>query len=104
MSTDYDVMTAEAIANLAFITQADKSSVTQVTEANRSLTNQLTASYEKLDAAFADITAFKWELAQLKASNFQNRLCRAPRIHRCYNQNYFWTHGWHIHDDHMSAM
>jgi len=88
VDTNYKVMKAEALANLASAMQADWYSVAQLTKSNHSFTNQLTASYKKLDASLADIAALKQELAQLKASNFRNRLHIAPHMHHYFNQNY----------------
>jgi len=79
--TDYDATTAEAFANLISASQADRFFIAQLTAANHSHTNQLAASNEKINAAFTDITAFKREIEQLKASNPRNRLRTAFCTH-----------------------
>lgn len=57
--TDYNTTTAEALTNLAFAMKTNRFSIAQLTKANQSLTNQLVASNEKLNATRADIQPTK---------------------------------------------
>jgi hypothetical protein len=75
---------------------------------------QLSQTLTKLDSAQADITAQQAKVPLLcatmcshKNNNNNSSSCnnnQSPSIRKYFNDNYCWTHGYHIHGEHTSQM
>jgi hypothetical protein len=125
LAAELQEQTFEALANLATATASDRSAVSNLTGTNSALTIQLATTNAKLDTALADIAALRIELSACRAHNRpprnvngdgnwgihgnrngisrqNNNNNRSPTVRKYYNENYCWTHGWHIHQDHTS--
>jgi regulator of replication initiation timing len=114
--------TFDALANLATATESDRSAVSNLTGTNSALTQQLTQTNQQLDAARADISALKSQLVTLmnnttanannnnnssnnnsqRNNNNRSNHRNAPAVRKFFNDNYCWTHGYHISSDHTS--
>jgi hypothetical protein len=83
--------TADAFANLASATAADRSTISSLVATTQDLTTQLAAK----DTVIADLRR------QLKARPAPTRAEQGGNIPD--NKNYCWTHGWVVANDHTSA-
>jgi hypothetical protein len=113
----FQQQTFKALANLATATELDRSAVPNLTGTSSALTAQLATTNAKLDTGLTDIAALCLELsASPNNKNRRNihsddnwshkRNCndnnRAPTVRKYFNDNYCWTHGCHIHNNHTS--
>jgi hypothetical protein len=110
--------TRDALANLASATASDRSTVSQITNASNQMNEQLERTTARLEAALADIAALQNKQSQ---GNWQQSNRTTPRSSNSTastnsssyssggkkanytNNNYCWTHGYHIHNTHTSA-
>jgi hypothetical protein len=108
----------EALANLATATELDRSAVSNLTGTNSALTSQLATTNAKLDTALADIAALRLKLTSSRTNNCSCNVNgngnwrnnrndnrnnnRTPTVRKYFNENYCWTYGYHIHNDHTS--
>ncbi len=110
--------TLDALANLAAAHASDRTTMSDISSLNSHLSSKLTATEARLETALADIAELK---ANKPNNNYRNRSPRtsnnsqstnttattyssvASTIRRYNNNNYCWTHGYHIHDSHTSA-
>jgi hypothetical protein len=107
----------EAYANLV---ASDRSTVSQLTSTNSTLTAALTEAMKAIATAQADMAAMKQQMTQLsnqqrnrqqqgqgnshksKSSNKRSNNA-VSNDRRWYNSNYCWSHGYHVADVHTSA-
>ena len=90
--------TAIALANLATATASDRSTVSNLSETNSNLTNDLALANTKLAKAISDIASLKLEIAGLQGSNANSSRSRSTP-----NTSYCWTHGYRVGRNHDSA-
>jgi hypothetical protein len=117
LAAEFQQQTFEALANLATATESDRSAVSNLTGTNSALTTQLATTNAKLDTALADIAALCLDLATSRNNNNRRNIHgdsnwshnrnrndnnRAPALRKCFNDNYCWTHSYHIHNDHTN--
>jgi hypothetical protein len=117
LTADFQQQTFEALANLATATESDRSAVSNLTGTNSALTTQLASTNAKLDTALADIAALRLELSASRNNNNRRNIHgdgnwshnrnrndnnRGPTVRKYFNENYCWTHGYHIANDHTS--
>jgi hypothetical protein len=86
--------TADAFANLASATAADRSTIASLVATTQDLTTQL-ATKDTL------INELRRQLRNRPATAAPGRADQGGNIPN--NQNYCWTHGWIVADDHTSA-
>jgi hypothetical protein len=116
-TTFRDELPTEAYANLV---ASDRSTVSQLTSTNSTLTAALTEAMKAIATAQADMAAMKQQMTQLgnqqrnrqqqgqgnsnksKFSNKRNNNAVSSE-RRFYNKNYCHTHGYHVADVHTSA-
>ncbi len=88
--------TADAFANLATATASDRKLMADLAASNQTLLAQL-ASKDN------DISKLQAQLATCNARTPAGRDNPSrPRPRRYHNNNYCWTHGWDVHDNHTS--
>jgi hypothetical protein len=116
LTADFQQQTFKALANLATSTELDRSAVSNLTGTNNALTTQLATTNVKLNTALADIAALRLELSASWNNNNRPNIHgdgnwshnrnrndnNAPTVHKYFNDNYCWIHGYHIHNDHTS--
>jgi hypothetical protein len=102
---DYLTSTAEAFANLATATQADREAAACLITSNSTLTQQLAARDAKIRDLENTIKNLKNNTASNNGGSTSNTERRTgPRpIRITPNNNYCWTHGYQIANDHTSA-
>jgi hypothetical protein len=106
-------VTMEALANLATATAYDRNIVSQLSTTNGNLIAALADATALLDRAQADIKALQVKMSQITTQQQRQRQSRpnnnkssysaAVTGRKFHNNNYCWTHGYHIHDEHTSA-
>lgn len=127
-SATHNDMNMDAYAYLTTTTVSEQSAISQLTSTNSQLSVSLTQALGTIQALQADMGALKNQLTQLtnqqrnrnngnntnnnhNSSNGSNgnkgnsnwRNTNAAPSERIYfNQNYCWTHGWHVHNNHTS--
>jgi hypothetical protein len=116
LAADFQQQTSKALANLATATESDRSALSNLAGTNSALTTQLATTNAKLDTALADIAVLHLELSASRINNNRRNInsdgnwsCnisrtdnRTPTVCKYLNENYCWTHGYHIHKDHTS--
>ena len=104
----------EALTNLAPATESDRSAVSNLTGTNSALTQELAQTNLQVLAARADIDALKVQLANMmngdrgnngdnnnsRNGNRNNNNRNGPVTRKYFNDNYCWSHGYHISKDH----
>jgi hypothetical protein len=113
---DNQQATIDAFANLATATTADRHTVNHLSSAQNHLSTALAEATTKLIAAQADIQALKEQMEQRNGpyhrkmpnnNNGNNKgnnksYSSAVTGRKYHNNNYCWSHGYHIHDLHTS--
>jgi hypothetical protein len=122
LTANFQQQTFKALANLATATKSDRSAFSNLTGTNSELTSQLATTNAKLKTALAGIAALRLKLTSSRANNRSRNVNgngnwsnnrndnhndnrsnnRTPTVRKYFNENYCWTHGYHIHNDHTS--
>jgi hypothetical protein len=118
LTADFQQQTFEALANLATATESDRSAISNLTGTNSARTTQLARTSVKLGTALADIAALRLELSASPNNNNRrnihgdgnwshnrnrNNNNHGPTVRKYFNENYCWTHGYHIANDHSTS-
>ena len=90
--------TAIALANLATANASDRSTVSNLSETNSNITNDLALANTKLAKAISDIASLQFEIAGLRGSNANSSRSRSTP-----NTSYCWTHGYRMGRNHDST-
>lgn len=105
---EIQTQTADALANLATATASDRSTVSALTNTNSTLTEALATATTQLKTAQADISALKTKVTRLEGNPSTRSNTRTdnrkpkPTTRFYFNENYCWSHGYHIHEKHTS--
>lgn len=111
--SDRDMATMDLLAYLAKAQTSDRSAVSTISSSQEQLTIALTEELNKISAQNSDIQALQSKMNQLTKGNNNSGnghhkrkpYGRAPAhtTKLYHNNNYCWTHGYHIHDKHTST-
>jgi hypothetical protein len=121
--SDRDMATIDALAFLAKAQTSDRTTVSTISSTQEQLTYALTEALNKFTAQTADLQALHTKVHQLENKNNGNgngnrngngnsngnnkrKQHGKPTVHTTkffHNNNYCWTHGYHIHDSHTSV-
>jgi hypothetical protein len=111
--SDRDIATMDALAYLAKAQDTDRNTVSTMSSSHEQLTHALTEALNKIAAQSADMLALQTKMLQSRGygnSNSNGNNKRKPQgkpkghtTKQFHNNNYCWTHGYHIHDSHTSA-
>lgn len=99
------------LANLVTATTSDCSTASQLSTTNSQLSVQLQETSCQLGQAMNDSTILKQEIKTLHQSTSNGTLAgqhqqqqqRRPFICKWFNDNKYWSHGYHVANDHTSA-
>jgi hypothetical protein len=100
---EIQTQTANAIANLATAAASDRSAVSALMNTNSTLTEALATATTQLKTAQADISALKTKVTRLegnpstRSNNQTDNRKSKPTTRFYFNENYCWSHGYHIH-------
>ena len=96
--------TAKSLANLAEATQADRQAVANLTNANNTLTTQLQNVISQLSISTKEISNLKAQFSSGKTPATPPPNTPAESTYKHFsNNNYCWSHGHDIGNDHTSA-
>src|SRR5688572_1495263 len=96
---------ATAIVHLAAATVLDCSTVSALTSMNSQLTEALATAEAKLNSAMADIQALKTRLGDVESKTKPSKTTSRNNRNKTqvfFNTNYYWSHGYHCHNNHTS--
>ena len=98
---DFQRDTAAALANLASATEADRSTLKEMAAANSALTKQLASVTSSLNQALGELKQMRLTANNNPQGNQDTS--RYRKVRKYQNNNYCWSCGFDISDNHTSA-